>query len=359
MSAWWGGIGVVLGLELRQRVRGKAWYILLGVFTLLVALVTLLLWLSLSAFGQDTGAGIFSTLIFFVLLLGMLVSPAVSGNAINGDRASGTLATTQVTLITTWQLVLGKFFAAWITALAFLAAAVPFLVLSIFLDNIRIDTVVVSVLILAAELGVVAAIGVGLSGLLTRPLFSAVVSYLVVAALSVGTLIAFALLGMASQSTATQTYVTPEYGADGEPVRNEAGRVQCREPEVTEYQVPRFDRYWGVLVANPYVVLADAIPTSYSPEGYPIDLFGYAKSTARAAQLPPDLETFYDECAMVQSGDFSGRELRTPRETIESTTPAWFVGLAIHLVLAGGALTAAWSATRTPTGRLPRDSRVA
>ena len=101
MKTWLSGVGVVLGLELRQRVRGTGWYVLLGVFTLLVGLVTLLLWLSLGALGGDTAGGIFSTLIFFVLLLGTLVVPAVSGNAINGDRAAGTLATTQVTLIST------------------------------------------------------------------------------------------------------------------------------------------------------------------------------------------------------------------------------------------------------------------
>ena len=43
----------------------------------------------------------------------------------------------------------------------------------------------------------VAAFGVGLSGILNRPLFSVVTTYLVVAALTVGTLIAFGLGGSA------------------------------------------------------------------------------------------------------------------------------------------------------------------
>jgi ABC-2 type transport system permease protein len=356
MTTWLNGVGVVLGLELRQRVRGKAWYILLGVFTVLVALVTLLLWLSLGALGGDTAGGIFSTLIFFVLLLGTLVVPAVSGNAINGDRAAGTLATTQVTLISTWQLVLGKFLAAWISALAFLAAAVPFLVLSIFLGDIGADTIAVSVLVLAIELGVLAAVGVGLSGLLTRPLFSLVVTYLVVAALSVGTLIAFGLLGLTVQSTATSTYVAGRYDpTTGVIEEDENGDPICEAPEVTEYQIPRFDRFWGALVANPYIVLADAAPTSYDAQGNPTDLFGFVKLGARSAQLAPDLESYYNDCdpATFENDFVSGRE------TIQSTTPGWFVGLSLHLLLAAGLLVGGWSATRTPTGRLPRDSRVA
>jgi ABC-2 type transport system permease protein len=355
VTTWMDGLGVVLGLELRQRVRGKAWYILLGVFTLLVAAVTLLLWLSLDALGGDTAGGVFSTLIFFVLLLGTLVVPAVSGNAINGDRAAGTLATTQVTLISTWQLVLGKFLAAWISALAFLAAAVPFLVLSIFLGDIGVDTIAVSVLVLALELGVLAAVGVGLSGLLTRPLFSIVVTYLVVAALSVGTLIAFSLLGLTVQSTVTSTYVQGRFDANGVVEEDANGDPICDAPQVSEYQIPRFDHFWGALVANPYIVLADAAPTHYDASGNPTDLFGFVKLGARSAQLPPDLETTYSDCdpATFEASGPSGREV------IESTTPGWFVGLTLHLLLAAGLLVGGWSATRTPTGRLPRDSRVA
>jgi ABC-2 type transport system permease protein len=356
VKTWLTGVGVVLGLELRQRVRGTAWYILLGVFTVLVAIVTLLLWLSLGALGGDTAGGIFSTLIFFVLLLGTLVVPAVSGNAINGDRAAGTLATTQVTLISTWQLVLGKFLAAWISALAFLAAAVPFLFLSIFLGDIGADTIFVSVLVLAVELGVLAAVGVGLSGLLTRPLFSIVVTYLVVAALSVGTLIAFGLLGLTVQSTATSTYESYSYDpTSGELELDENGNPFCTPPDVSRYEIPRYDHFWGALVVNPYVVLADAAPTHYDEFGNPRELFGFVKLGARSTQLPPDLEMYYSDCDPASSED----TFQTGREVIESTTPGWFVGLSVHLLLAAGLLVGGWSATRTPTGRLPRDSRVA
>jgi ABC-2 type transport system permease protein len=342
------GVSVILELELRQRLRTVTWYVLIGVFVGLVALVTLAVTVATLGFqGTDNGA-IYSTIIYFVLLLGTLVAPALSGNAINGDRDAGTLATTQVTLITTWQLVLGKFFAAWITALTFLGAATPFLIYSTIVGGLGVDTILVSLGVLALELGVVAAIGVGLSGILHRPLFSIVLSYLSVAALSVGTLIAFTLSGLVVQTDVRSTYI---YGTS---YSDTGVALECSAPAVSVYPAPRFDLFWGILVANPYVLLADAVPSTFSSEGYPEDLFGSIKLGVRSSQIAPETDVVFDEC----SGDPWANQ-QSPQEIIDSTTPGWFVGLIIHLVLAVAALVGAWARTRTPAGRLTRGSRVA
>ena len=351
MTSFFTGVGVIFSLELRQRVRGVAWYVLLGVFVVLIGIVTLLLTFALNGFGFDSategaGGGVYSTIIYFVLLLGTLVAPALSGNAINGDRDAGTLATTQITLITTWQLVLGKFLAAWVTALAFLVVALPFIVFSALLGGLSAVTVLVSALVLAVELGVVAAIGVGLSGILSRSLFSIVLSYLVVACLSVGTLIAFGLGGIAVQTTTTNTYISgDQYDANGD-------AITCLAPQKTTQTTPRFDLFWGVLVANPYVLLADAVPTTYDRFDNPDNLFGSIKYEVRSVQIAPS-DSVYDEC------DPDTTDAPSARERIDSTVPGWFVGLFIHLVLAVGALFWARARTDTPAGRLPRGSRVA
>jgi ABC-2 type transport system permease protein len=350
MRSFFSGVGVILSLELRQRVRGIAWYVLLAIFVGLIAIVTVLL--SIAFTGVQNGAtrgATFSTIIYFVLLLGTLVTPALSGNAINGDREAGTLATTQVTLITTWQLVLGKFFAAWVTALAFLAAAVPFLVFSAIAGGMDPAVMVVSVLVLAIELGVVAAIGVGLSGILNRALFSIVTTYLVVAVLSIGTVIAFGLGGAVVRTTVTSTFI------DTRTVGDSGVNPVCGLPQVTSYEMPRFDYFWGVLVANPYVVLADAVPTEFSPDGYPTDLFGNLKFGVRSAQIPPETTITFNNCAPLTTE----HPQPTPEQIIASTVPSWFVGLIIQLILAAGALVAAWARTRTPTGRLGKGNRIA
>jgi ABC-type transport system involved in multi-copper enzyme maturation permease subunit len=354
MIAFFTGAGVIFSLEMRQRVRGVAWYVLLGVFVGLVGLVTLLMTIALDGFGNTTGGGqIFSTIIYFVLLLGTLVTPALSGNAINGDRDAGTLATTQVTLITTWQLLIGKFLAAWVMALAFLVASVPFLVFSGFTGGVHPDAVVVSVLVLAVELGVVAAIGVGLSAIITKPLFSIVISYLAVALLSIGTLIAFTLGGLVVQQPQTSTnYQASSYLDSGEP-------VNCTISDATTDPVPRFDLFWGVLMANPYVLLADAVPTHYDSSGYPDDLFGSLKVGERQAQIPPQASVVWNECADWQKFGDNGNPGPSAKHVIDSTVPGWFVGLVLHLVLAVGALVWAWARLRTPAGRLAKGSRIA
>ena len=360
MSTFFSGVWVVLALELRQRVRGVAWYVLIGIFVALVAVVTFAVWFITVGFDSvvdASGAGIFSTIIYFVLLLGTLVAPALSGNAINGDREAGTLATTQVTLITTWQLVIGKFLAAWITALGFLAASLPFLIFGLAIGGVGIGTIVVSTLVLALELGVVAAIGVGLSGIFAKPLFSVVVTYLVVAALSVGTLITFALAGAATQSTVVSTDV---YGVT---YSESTGRaLTCSEPEVSEYTIPRFDYYWGILAANPYVVLADASPSNFV-NGNPNDLFGTIKVGVRSAQLTPNLAPSYNECDRSQDSDggyFVGDSaMNSSEEIVDATVPSWFVGLAVHVLLGAGALAGAWARTNTPARTLSAGSRIA
>ncbi|WP_438855119.1 ABC transporter permease [Agromyces sp. M3QZ16-3] len=359
MTGFLQGLWLVVTLDLRQRVRTVAWYVLLGVFVVLVAGVTVLLVLATNAF-LDGGGGVFSSIVFFVLLLGTLVSPALSANAINGERDAGTLATTQVTLVTTTQIVLGKWIAAWITALAFLAAALPFLIFAVALGEVPAPTILVSTLVTALELGVVAAIGVGLSGLLNRPLFSVAVTYLLVAALSIGTLIAFGLGGASVQSEVRSTNHYVDWTAverDGVPPGEEP---PCLPPQTWSYDVPRFDHVWGFLAANPYVVVADSAPAGFDSHGTPTDLFTWIAVGVRQAQHAPELEVEFDECAnWTPSGAVIDDDTETAEAVYERSVPSWFVGLAIHLLLAAAALAWAIRRTATPAHRIPRGSRIA
>jgi ABC-type transport system involved in multi-copper enzyme maturation permease subunit len=352
------GLRIVIGLELAQRVRGVAVYVLLGLFTAFVAAVTLLLWATADNSGMDGGTGtggyLFSTIVYFVLLLGTLLAPALGGAAVNGDREAGTLATTQVTLVSTSQIVIGKFLASWITSLAFLVVSLPFLLFSFTLGELPPRTVLVSLLVLVLELAVVSAVGVGWSAVIGRPLFSVATTYLVVAALSIGTLIAFGLGGFAVQMEQRNTYI----GVDAAYYEEETGAPECLPPEVYTTQVPRFDLVWGFLAANPYVVLADASGGDFDASGYPVDLFSAFALGARAAQIVPEAETVYDECAALRAGSTNDPS-PTPEEIWNSTTPSWFVGLGAHVVLAAGLLGWGIARTRTPARRLPRGQRVA
>ena len=87
--------------------------------------------------------------------------------------------------------------------------------------------------------------------------------------------------------------------------------------------------------------------------GDPEDLFGWVKAGVRSAQVPIE-DSVYDACS-----DLPDESNKTAEEIVASTVPGWFVGMLIHLALAGGALFWAKRRTDTPAGRLPRGSRVA
>ena len=350
-GGFWRGVALILTLELKQRVRGVAWYVILGVSLALVAVVTLGVAVIAGGFGT-TGGALYSTVVYFVQLLASLITPALSGAAVNGEREGGTLATIQVTSVTTGQIVIGKWLAAWVASLALLAATSPFLVLASAFGEVSGATVLSSLSILTAQLGVFSAIGVGLSGVIRKPLFSVVVSYLTIAALSLGTLIAFAIAGSVTQVTVTSTTVEPVYSADG-------STFECKPGTTTStYTVPRFDPYWGLLAVNPYVVVADASYGDFDDNGNPQDLFGYIALGVRQAQIAPETETFTDYCALAVSG-FEGDDEPTAEELLRTGVPSWFIGLALQAGLAALALGGAWASTRTPAGSLAKGSRIA
>ncbi|MBW4043005.1 MAG: ABC transporter permease [Acidobacteria bacterium] len=346
-------VGTVVDLELRQRVRSTAWYVLLGVSAVLLLGVTLLLLATAGLFGRNGGPQAAAAVVFFVLLLGTLVTPALSGAAINGDRDAGTLATTQVTLIHGWQLVLGKFLAAWTASLAFLAVAIPFLLIAEAFGGADAGVLLTSLAVTVIELGVIAAVGVGLSAVIARPIFSVVTTYLVVAALSIGTLVAFGLGGLAFPVTVTATDESYASGAV-----DDTGKVVhpvCDPPIVEHYDTPSYDKLWGLLAANPYVVLADAVPGRFDASGNPKDAFAAIKVAERTVQIPIARSTYSSDCHPGRDT----RDTRAPQSVLDSTAPTWTIGLLIHLVLALVALGAAVRAVRTPARRLARGTRIA
>ena len=269
-------------LDLTQRVRSVAWYVMLGVFAAILVVVTALSLLSFSyAGGAGAGAGVYSVVVFVVLLLAVLVSPTLSGNAINGDRDAANLAPVQVTLATTAEIVLAKFVAAWLTGLSFAVIAVPFMLVAAVSGGVDPLVVFVSLVVLIVEIAIIAAIGVGLSGILARPLFSVAVTYLVVAALVIGTPIAFTLGGAAVRTEVTQSYRSYVYDESG----MTANPPECGPWETTTYEVPRFDTVWWIL---------RPIPSSSSP-------MRHRRASTRAGTRKTSSGTSPTSCAALRS----------------------------------------------------------
>ncbi len=361
-GGYFAGIRDVVVLELKQRLRSRGWYIMLAIWFVLTGIVTALTWAGWEssrqarlsympsdaslAMNDGPGSVIFEVVLAFVLLFALLVAPALSANAINGDRAGGTLAILQVTLLTPGQILWGKFCAAWIAALGFLVASTPFLIIGVSLGGMTPGHVLVALLMLAVELAVVCGLGVGISALAGRPLFSIVVTYLTVAGLVFGTLIAFGLGVSLSQGTmmanqaqyrdyvANPSQTMPEYECEG-PMR--------------EVPVIRTERVAWMLAMNPFVVVADAIPYPDRTGG----TYGFSGGTmesisqgARHALAGPEAS---QPCA-------NGK---TQPGYLAQTTPLWPLGLGLQVALAGLMLWLGWRSLRTPAKKLARGTRIA
>lgn len=370
-SLSWRGVRTVAVLELRQRVRSTRWVVALVVWFVVVGAITGLTWAAVhwttgSATLDGTGAPdpglrfltgppIFGVVVFFVLFLGLLVSPTLSSTAINGDRNAGTLATLQVTLLTPAEIAVGKLLAAWAAALAFLAVSVPFLVVALAAGGVPVASVVVCLAVLALLLAVVCAIGLGFSALSPRTSGSVVLTFLTVAALTVLTPILFALtLPAVTERDEVRVWTVPgSYTGRGE-------LPECVWETHTMNQA-HTERTWWLLAANPFVVLADAAPEAAEEASLIGDPLAAIRTGVRVARTGPAQEMDWCTGAFTPlTLDGEPVESRSPVEVPEpDRSVVWPYGLAANLALGAVGLVVAVRRLAIPQRRLPRGTRVA
>jgi len=278
------GVAIVAAQEFRLRIRAGRWRWLLAIWTAVVVGFAVLLRLGLAGSDSVTstrpaGPPLFGGTLLFVLGLALLVVPALTAQSVNGDRERGTLATLQITRLSAAEIGLGKLAAAWGAALIFLALTLPVVVWAMIEGGLPFINVVVTLLVVALLLGVVCSVSLAWSALFARSIASALVSYLTVFALTIGTLILFGLA--TALTTDSVTYSEP----DGN------GAAQS----YTEHR-SRTDRTWWLLAPNPFVVLADAAPRlpakfdplTGDPQDRPLDPLGEIGDSVRDARRAPE-----------------------------------------------------------------------
>lgn len=345
------GVGTVFGLEMRQRVRNRGWYIMLGIWFVAVAAVVGLAALSVGADGFGAGQVMFELVIAFVLFFGMLIAPALSANSITGDRANGILAILQNTLLTPGQLLWGKWLASWVASLGFLVVTVPLIGWAMTYGDVYLPAAPVLVGMLALELAVVCALGIGVSALANRTLFAVMVTYLLVALLGIGTLIAYGLsLQLVRTEVQVSNQVWPEAYMNGEFYGPwDEDNYTCETQTYTQ-ETFATERITWLLAANPFVVVADAAPRSPAPVDSSMFTaagpMGAISEGVRYSQAGPE---FQIPCL---SGVKNTGLPPTP-------APLWPLGLGIQVLLAGGIVAAGRNRLRTPAGRLASGTRIA
>jgi ABC-type transport system involved in multi-copper enzyme maturation permease subunit len=363
-GAWrvgWRGVRTVAVLELRQRVRSTRWFVVLIVWFAVLAALTLLIrravYATVGPGGPITSNGggpssddlhryaatsLFGIIVFLVLSLGGLVAPALTATSVNGDRTAGVLAALQTTLLTPAEIALGKLAAAWVTALALLATAAPFVIWAYIDGGTPGGRLVTTLAVLALTLLVVCAIGLGWSAVAARTASSTVLTYLSVVFLGIGLPLLFAFTLPLTQ----QQDVVRVYGGIDTPCRI---TTEVR----TQYHT---ERSWWLLGANPFVVVADSAPPAEPASRVGLDdPLTLIRNGVREARLGPSSPI--DECYPNQA-TYEAQEAQRTRER-DRLPATWPYGLAADLALGAGFTALAVRRLRAPSRRLPRGTRVA
>ena len=286
---WW-GVRTMAEHEFRLRLRAGRWRWLLAAWFVTLLLLTWGLRAALVATGAaERGVDMFGGLMLFMLALAMLVVPALTAQSINGDRERGVLATLQTTLLTPAEIAIGKLVAAWATTLVFLAVSLPLIVWCLVEGGVSVGRVIGTLIATALLLGALAAIAQCLSAVFARSTTSAVMSYLVVFALSIGTLIAFFIGLMLTTDTETVTERIPVWD-NGQPQFNEeTGQpINVDRWQVAEYEasVQQTEKVWWLLAPNPFAVLADSTSGTVEWERTGFDPLQTIREGVRSARDP-------------------------------------------------------------------------
>ena len=326
------GVLAVARIEIVLRFRAGRWRWLLISWFAGLLLFSWLLYVVVSrssSLSGHRGAVLFGGLQLFMLALALFIVPALTSQSVNGDRERGRLGVLQVTELSSFDFVAGKLVAAWGTACVFVIVSAPITIWATVEGGISLWQVIVVTLVMMLLLGIICAIGLGLSALLARSTTSSVLTYVSVFVLVLGTVV---LAGLVTAVTRA----------------SDAGQATSEA--------------WYLLAPNPFVILADAAPsaplkrTCYTGAG--VQVQGGATSGQG---------TFCQ--TTVQSGDVLG-SIRLDVRGMESSPPGlignpgtggpvWPYGLAFDLLVAALLLWAAIRNMKTPKRRLPKGVRLA
>lgn len=379
----WHGIRTVAALELRQRTRTSRWPIVLLIWVFVVMSVSILAFFATNDPDLRSGESMYDIVIFFVLGLAMLIVPSLTATSVNGDREHGVLATLQTTLLTAWDLALGKLLAAWVTALAFLATALPFLAWAWVTGGISWSRILLSLLVLVLVLAAICAVGLMFSTLTARPVASAVLTYLTMGALVFGTTIGFGLSAfLVTDDERVTIYGIPDsYWEQQQPPPEPAdpGNLTPEEQEQLKMSmqptkedcveftrvtsVAHTERIWWMLPLNPFVVVADAAPSQPHKTNAEMYAAGFTpmrwiSGGVRMARNGPD-DGRRDECAMQTAMGPEDMAYTDPMTEALESSPVWPFGLAFLVVAGAASAVVAGRRLHTPIRRLPNGTRIA
>lgn len=354
------GVWTVAQLELRQRVRSTRWRIMLLIWALVLLLVCGGLTLLMLSTGEPLRRAtpwLYDFIVCFVMGIGLIVAPTLSSTSINGDRADATLALLQATALRPAQIALGKLMAAWLAALAFLAVALPFLLVLVAGGGASAWVLLAHLGVLLITLASVCAIGLGLSALTARTSASTVLTYLVVAALVIGTPLAMVVLVPAVRDTQEVTIHSLSSSPDQPGAPEDETEPQCTRSVRTE-EIYRVERIWWLLAPNPFIILSDvsARHSSGNPRYSPDSPLGAIGEEVDAMRTPEPASKTEDYCI---NSEWDSVPPEDSRGSSLAHLAFWPASLLLLALLGTGAASAAARRLAVPAKALPRGIRLA
>lgn len=354
----WHGFKTVAKLELMQKTRSARWKLMLLLWFLGVGFICVLLanTIALNSYSvTPVGGIIFGVTVYFILFMGLVITPTLSSTAVNGERENGTLAILQASLLTPLEITLGKLIASWICAMAFLLVSLPFVFWAFAAGGVTAYSVVASIVVMSLILLVVCAVSLYMSARMPKTSASTVMSYLFVVFVSILTVILMAV-GAVTFTTEerAQQYYPDTYNAQGIP-------TQCTLNDYTTTRA-QTEYLWGLLALNPFVIVADASSPA-SPSEYMFsdtDVFGQISYFSRSLRQGVDA-SYGDESTWCKS-DGTVRTVEERKAYLESGTMGsaiWPYGLALHLLIGAGAVYGTQRRLQTPYKTLHKGVRIA
>ena len=176
----------ILIKDFRTRMRGNRAFILLSIHLLIIAVISILSYLSLKtsiSYSNPidnrtySGKAIFGIILSLELIMVSFVAPALTASSISSERENQTYDLLRATLLPARRLVLGKFTSGFIFLLLLLFTSIPLQAPAFIFGGVLLEEILIGTLILIISSFGFCAIGIYLSTRLRRTLTSTVLSY--------------------------------------------------------------------------------------------------------------------------------------------------------------------------------------
>ncbi len=272
-QSFWASLSALVAKESRWRMRGRRAFAIITVYVALLALLVVAAYqvmhdraVFIGGFEQmppsdfvsgsvsvEIGRVIFGAILAVQTLLTLLLAPALTSGSISMEREKQTLELLITTPVSTLGMVVGKLISSLGYVFLLIVASVPLMSLVFTFGGVAPDDVMRAYVVLFAMTVGIGSVGLFMSGLIKRTQIATALSYVVVLALTVGSLVLHIYLDVTSQRMARFADGVDRSGA----------------PEV-------------ILLLNPVIADVDLVCTAFA------DSFGACAYIARITGQPLD-----------------------------------------------------------------------